>query len=511
MQKTIVKTPTPQDFLALVPQLVGFLPEQSLVLVAFRGNRTCGALRFNLPRDEAGASELRRIAGTLLGTLCKIPGVDALVPVVYTEQEIGDEPAGAEADLPHGAFLRAIQARAGESGFLVRDALCVAADGWASYLDLGQGRLRPGRAPVAAAGRAVRHPLSDIAASSVAQGIPAGSRREIATLQTGAELPKVDLATRERCARRLARYQRLGPDLGQARLEAGQRRAHPVERDPLVAREEAGLLIGRRGVEPAPVEAVGDLHHRAAEGGRLGPAEVARARGPARSHRPEAGGAAGIDGVDDVGERARSRLRADADGVVVDAGAAVGARALPEEGHAQERQRPGRGRGVAIAEDVQRLVEEGRLGAEEDQPRRHRRRRAAHGRAGVAADDHPGAGQVRREIEDLVHPARSRRRAIGADQRRRGRELRLLLVDEGERGLDDHGDAERAVHAPDDSAARDRLERENFDRPGRRHRAKLPSIAPAEQAERDQGAAQRASPSTIQASAPLTASATAPP
>ena len=214
MQKTIVKTPTPQDFLALVPQLVGFLPEQSLVLVAFRGNRTCGALRFNLPRDEAGASELRRIAGTLLGTLCKIPGVDALVPVVYTEQEIGDEPAGAEADLPHGAFLRAIQARAGESGFLVRDALCVAADGWASYLDLGQGRLRPGRAPVAAAGRAVRHPLSDIAASSVAQGIPAGSRREIATLQTGAELPKVDLATRERCARRLARYQRLGPDLG---------------------------------------------------------------------------------------------------------------------------------------------------------------------------------------------------------------------------------------------------------------------------------------------------------
>ncbi|PXA70612.1 DUF4192 family protein [Cryobacterium arcticum] len=216
MQKTIVKTPTPQDFLALVPQLVGFLPQQSLVLVAFRGNHTCGALRFNLPRDGAGAAELRRIAGTLLGTLCKIPGVDALVPVVYTEQEIGDEQAGAATDLPQGAFLRAIQARAGESGFLVRDALCVAADGWASYLDLdpGPGRGRPGRAPDGAARRAVRHPLSDIAASSVAEDIPAGSRRQIATLQTGAELPKVDLATRERCARRLARYQRLGPDLG---------------------------------------------------------------------------------------------------------------------------------------------------------------------------------------------------------------------------------------------------------------------------------------------------------
>lgn len=203
MEKTIVKTPTPQDFLALVPQLVGFLPERSLVLVAFRGNRTCGALRFNLPRDGAGQSELRRIAGTLLGTLCKIPGVDALVPVVYTEQEIGDDPAGSAPDLPYGPFLRAILARAVESGFLARDALCVAADGWASYFDAEPGRVG-----------SFRHPLSDIAASSVHERIPGQDRRELARLHTGAELPKVDLATRERCARRLARYQRLGPDLG---------------------------------------------------------------------------------------------------------------------------------------------------------------------------------------------------------------------------------------------------------------------------------------------------------
>jgi hypothetical protein len=209
MQKTIVKTPTPQDFLALVPQLVGFLPEDSVVLVAFRGNRTCGALRFNLPRAEAGASELRRIAGTLLGTLCKIPGVDALVPVVYTRQAIGDEPAGAT-DLPQGAFLRAVLARAAESGFLVRDALCVAADGWAGYPDAES---VPG-GPAAAGSATLRRPLSEIAASSVADAIPPGERRSIARLQTGAELPRIDLATRERCARRLARYQRLGPDLG---------------------------------------------------------------------------------------------------------------------------------------------------------------------------------------------------------------------------------------------------------------------------------------------------------
>ena len=207
MQKTIVKTPTPQDFLALVPQLVGFLPAQSLVLVAFRGNRTCGALRFNLPGPDAGPQELRRIAGALLGTLCKIPGVDALVPVTYTDESIGDDPAADVAALPQGAFLRAILTRAEQSGFLVRDALCVAADGWASYLDAAPSRGRPGRQPL-------RHPLSEIADSSVNEGIPRDARRELGRLHTGAELPRVDLATRERCARRLARYQRLGPDMG---------------------------------------------------------------------------------------------------------------------------------------------------------------------------------------------------------------------------------------------------------------------------------------------------------
>jgi hypothetical protein len=206
MSKTIVKTPTPQDFLALVPELVGFLPEQSLVLVAFRGNRTCGALRFNLPAEPAGPQELRRIAGALLGTLCRIPGVDALVPVVYTEDTIGETTRTA-ADLPQGAFLAAIRHRAAQAGFLVRDALCVARDGWSSYLEADE--------PVVhRRGGSLRHPLEQIARSSVSAKIPGDARRELARLHTGADLPKVDLGTRERCARRLARYQRLGPDMG---------------------------------------------------------------------------------------------------------------------------------------------------------------------------------------------------------------------------------------------------------------------------------------------------------
>ncbi len=191
MNKTIVKTREAHDFLALVPQLVGFLPERSMVLVAFRGNRTCGAMRFNLPPAGASRTLHRRIASTLIGTLCRIPGVDAVVPVIYTEQAFASVPG-----LPGERFAEAVCARAELSGFLVRDALCVAPDGWGSYLD----------SSCPAEGR----PLTDIAGSEVHRGVPADSRRDLASLQSGADLPRVDVAAREKVGRRLARFQKLG-------------------------------------------------------------------------------------------------------------------------------------------------------------------------------------------------------------------------------------------------------------------------------------------------------------
>jgi hypothetical protein len=125
---TVVTAHEPQDFLALVPQLAGFQPRNSVVLVAFRGNRTCGAMRFDLP-DSTSAKVHKSIALSIIGMLCKIPGVDALVPVVFTDDLIG---AGPVAQLD---FARTLIRRARLSGFRVRDALCHAADGWVSYLD----------------------------------------------------------------------------------------------------------------------------------------------------------------------------------------------------------------------------------------------------------------------------------------------------------------------------------------------------------------------------------------
>ncbi|WP_158603917.1 DUF4192 family protein [Cryobacterium tepidiphilum] len=187
MQPTVIKARQAQDFLALVPQLAGFLPRNSVVLVAFRGNRTCGALRFNLPESGVPHSVYARVASTLVGTLCKIAGVNAVVPVVYT-----DQPFHLPGGMPAQRFARALVEAAERSGFLVRDVLCVASDGWGSYDD----------PECPAHGR----PLSDIAGSAVA------APPVIGTIESRAELPPASGPLKEKVARLYRRYRRLAGD-----------------------------------------------------------------------------------------------------------------------------------------------------------------------------------------------------------------------------------------------------------------------------------------------------------
>jgi len=190
MHPIIVTAQKAQDFLALVPQLLGFVPEASAVLVAFRGHRTCGALRFNLPDDGAPHTVNKRIATTLAGMLCKIPGVDGVVPVIYTHEAFADAPG-----IPREQFAEILNRRLELSGFLVRDSLCVAAEAWGSYLD-----------PQCPAGG---HPLSDIVESPVNEQATPVTQRPLGALQTGAQPVDVTAATRDRMARVYRRYHRL--------------------------------------------------------------------------------------------------------------------------------------------------------------------------------------------------------------------------------------------------------------------------------------------------------------
>ena len=59
-----------------------------------------------------------------------MPGVDAVVPVLYTDRTFGSGRGIPERRLAE-QFIR----RAEQAGFVVRDALCRAADAWGSYLD----------------------------------------------------------------------------------------------------------------------------------------------------------------------------------------------------------------------------------------------------------------------------------------------------------------------------------------------------------------------------------------
>ncbi len=130
----IVKANRPVDFLRLVPRLVGFRPTESLVLVAFTGTRTHAAMRFDLPGTD-DPLELDAVVRHLVGLLCRVERVDGLVPVVYTSARFAAAPV---------LLVDLVARHAHRAGLLMKDAFCVAGDGW--------GRLPGGR----------RHPLAEL-------------------------------------------------------------------------------------------------------------------------------------------------------------------------------------------------------------------------------------------------------------------------------------------------------------------------------------------------------------
>lgn len=182
---TIFRAAGAADFLALVPRLLGYLPTRSLVLIPFDGNRTLGALRVDLPADLDPLA-LDRTGSTLMGMVCKVSHTDAVAIVTYT-----DETCAGAGGLPHAEVARSLLAHADRCGLRASEALCVASDGWGSYLDPGC----PG------AGR----PLAEIPYDhEVFADEPLPVRDQTA----GAALPPVDLAGKERIGRALAEIDR---------------------------------------------------------------------------------------------------------------------------------------------------------------------------------------------------------------------------------------------------------------------------------------------------------------
>ncbi|UOE44615.1 DUF4192 family protein [Agromyces larvae] len=192
----IIRAGSAHEFLALVPAIAGYRPERSLVCVAFRGNRTAGLLRLDLPTRIADHDS---VAGQVIGTLCRMPGVDALVPVVYTSSGYASTRARREQRL-----LDRILRDAEDAGFEVRDALRVARDGWGSVLDSETPESGHPLALIEPAGRARGATAARIADGAVLPRSDARYRRAVGeAIDTFAELGRRDAFGRHGTGRRL--------------------------------------------------------------------------------------------------------------------------------------------------------------------------------------------------------------------------------------------------------------------------------------------------------------------
>ncbi|MHC5797342.1 DUF4192 domain-containing protein [Lacisediminihabitans sp. FW035] len=195
----ILKASGPADLLAMAPPMVGFVPRNSIVLVAFRGKRTCGAMRFDLPAS-ADRVVHKRVATTIVGMFCKLPAVDAALVIVYTDDEFG----GGDA-VPQAAFAEVIGRRLQLSGFELRESICQAADGWASYFDPD--------VPIGG------HALAEIAESTVARAIE-GQRGLFPPPATIIDrVPRAEKPQRSRMSKRLGAYDSLAVALRDPRVD----------------------------------------------------------------------------------------------------------------------------------------------------------------------------------------------------------------------------------------------------------------------------------------------------
>mgnify|MGYP002778735258 CR=1 FL=1 len=169
----VVRLGDPGDLAAALPQLIGFRPQESLVLVGLggsSGSRVGLTARTDLPPPAHAAALARALAARLR---CDDP--EAAVLAVVTEEPDVAGPAAddAGADLPRRdlvhEFVVALQAQ----GLPLRQALLVRGGRWWSY-DCPLACCAPG------AGTPVPGGTSALAAASVAAGqVVAGSRDEL--------------------------------------------------------------------------------------------------------------------------------------------------------------------------------------------------------------------------------------------------------------------------------------------------------------------------------------------
>jgi hypothetical protein len=184
----------PAELAAALPHLCGFVPTESLVVVALHGprHRVGLTMRIDLPpraHEEAVAADLvERLQRTGAG--------DALV-LVCTD-------AADDHDLPRAGLVRRVRRRLAAGGVRCDDALLVRAGRWASYVCSDPRCCPRGGTPLAQAGSTPA--LSLVQADAVGRGVAVLPDRDalVASLTAPARDPAVVMALHGAAARRSA-------------------------------------------------------------------------------------------------------------------------------------------------------------------------------------------------------------------------------------------------------------------------------------------------------------------
>jgi hypothetical protein len=171
---TRVRATDPVHFLSLVPELVGFEPVDSLVLVLMDGPMTCGTLRVDLPPE--GDPDF---APAIARPLRQARTADAAIAVIYSSGSCVDDEPGA-------ALVEQLEESLDEVADLeLRHAYFVAADGWGDYVSPSK-------------------PRDELDAAVALRRLDPDSRALRGTPHEQAELPRRGVFECERTARELS-------------------------------------------------------------------------------------------------------------------------------------------------------------------------------------------------------------------------------------------------------------------------------------------------------------------
>lgn len=124
--RNFIQLHTSRDVLATIPQLLGYRPANSLILLTTHPGAGTSTLRLNLPDSNADARAVNHFTATVARMARRIPGVRSSILAVFTNEPWTDHP-------PLAAVVDAVADRLRGNDLIVTDTLAHTPTGWGQY------------------------------------------------------------------------------------------------------------------------------------------------------------------------------------------------------------------------------------------------------------------------------------------------------------------------------------------------------------------------------------------